>query len=151
MRVFQDCSLRELGDSVSRDPDRFEEIQREVSVRRLVDRYAHGCDTDDAALVASLFGDDGVLLVRDDVWAGDDLVRYYEARLTLPTLHFTTGLTITERADGLLDSTCGFIAIEMPGDEVRAVAGRYTDTVRVVDGEATFVSRRIDVTRRIGR
>jgi hypothetical protein len=125
--------------------DRLERVERELAVRRLIDRYAHACDTDDAELAASLYAADGALVVRETSRSGGQILDYYRGRLALPTLHFTTGLTIAERDDGLLDVTCGFLALEVPGGSARAVVGRYHDVVRVVDGDARFVMRHIAV------
>lgn len=129
--------------------DRVERLERELAVRRLVDRYAHGCDANDPAAVAALFDDEGALLVRDAVYTGDEIAAFYRGRLDLTTLHFVAGLAVDERADGLIDATCGFVAIEIPPSGARLVIGRYTDVVRVENGAGHFVSRRIDVTHKV--
>lgn len=129
-------------------------IEVEVAIRRLLDRYAHGCDTDDAALVASLFepfdtrsgATGGTLIVRGATHAGDDVLKFYASRLTVPSLHFMTGLTTSGRSDGHFDGTCGFFAIEMPDESPRGIAGRYTDVIEVADARARFVQREIAVT-----
>jgi hypothetical protein len=121
-------------------------VAREVAVRRLIDLYAHACDTDDVELLVSLFGSGGEVCVRGESKRGDDLRAYYAPRLAVPSLHFTTGLTVSERDDGLVDATCGFFAIEMPSDRWRGIAGRYTDVIDIsegADGSASFVSRTI--------
>lgn len=116
-----------------------------MAVRRLVDHYADRCDHQDAAGVAALFAADGALHVRDGAYRGDDIEAFYAARLGRTTLHFTTGLRVAIRPDGLVDSTCGFAAIEMPDDGWSLATGRYVDVVRVESGAARFVSRRITV------
>jgi hypothetical protein len=121
-------------------------VDREIAVRRLLDLYAHACDTADVELLVSLFGSGGEVRVRGESKRGDDLRAYYAPRIAVPSLHFTTGLTVSERADGLVDATCGFFAIEMPSDRWRGVAGRYTDVIDIsdgADGAARFVSRSI--------
>jgi hypothetical protein len=129
------------------DPDaaleRWYAAEREIAVRHLIDRYAHACDTDDVDLVVSLFGVDGEVSVRGESKRGNDLRAFYESRLAVPSLHFSTGLTVSERHDGLLDATCGFFAIEMPDDRWSGIAGRYTDIIEIADGVARFVTRRI--------
>jgi hypothetical protein len=125
--------------------DQLERLTREVVVRRLIDGYADACDHDDAVAVASLFAADGVLRVRDREYRGDDIVAFYAERLDLASLHFTTGLRLTDRPDGRIASTCGFAALEMPADGWAVVTGRYDDVVRIADGDARFVERRISV------
>jgi hypothetical protein len=126
-------------------------MEREVAVRRLIDRYAHGCDTNDPALVASLFGATGELVVRGVVYTGNEIREFYTGRLDIPTLHFMTGITIAERGDDLLDVTCGLFALEMPDEAARGVVGRYHDVVRLADGVAEFVRREIDISGRLPR
>lgn len=123
-------------------------IDSEIAVRRLIDRYAHACDTDDADLIASLFGADGEVCLRGETRRGDALRSFYESRLAVPSLHFMTGLTISKRPDGLFDATCGFFAIEMPDGDWSGVAGRYTDIIEITDGVARFVSRTITTSGR---
>lgn len=119
--------------------------ETELAIRRLLDRYVHCCDTIDVDAVARLFGDDGVLTVRGRSYSGDAVVGFYRARLTVPTLHAVTGLQMAARADGRVDSTCGFTAVEMRDEAWTLVIGRYTDVVEVRDLEARFVERTIDI------
>ena len=126
-------------------PDRLGRLERELAVRRLIDRYADACDHDDASAVAANFAADGVLRVRDRAFRGDGIVAFYADRLDVASLHFTTGLRITAGPDGATASTCGFAAIEMAAGGWALVTGRYDDVVRVEGGEAWFVERRITV------
>lgn len=119
----------------------------ELAIRRLLDAYAHACDSDDAAAVAALFTDDGELRYDDRTWTGDEIEAFYASRLDLPSLHFTTGLRWTRRdaTDGvtLVDSTCGFLAVEYPDDRTSLAMGRYVDEIRIDTGIARFAARRL--------
>jgi hypothetical protein len=117
----------------------------EIAVRRLLDHYADACDRDDAERVGELFDGDGVLIVRGREYRGGEIVEFYRERLDVASLHFTTGMHLSTRPDGLVGSTCGFAAIEMPDDGWSLVTGRYDDVVRVDSGTARFVERRISV------
>lgn len=127
---------------------RLDRVERELAVRRLIDHYSHGCDADDAELVVSLFGSEGRVVVRGVSRSGQELRDFYVGHLSMPTLHFTTGMTMSERTDGLLDVTCGLLALEMPEGETTLVAGRYRDVVEVIDGAARFVEREIEIATR---
>jgi hypothetical protein len=122
-----------------------EPMNDEVAVRRLIDHYADACDRDDADRVGQLFEDDGVLVVRGHDYRGAEILEFYRARLDVASLHFTTGVYLTALPDGLVGSTCGFAAIEMPDTGWSLITGRYDDVVRVDGDVARFVERRISV------
>ena len=123
-------------------------IERELAAHRLLQQYAAAVDARDPEGVAALFAPGGTLTVRDLELTGADIADFYRSRLTFPTLHFVTGITVAER-DGRLDVACGFFAIEMPESGWSGVAGRYQDVIRVEASVATFVSRTITVHQRV--
>jgi hypothetical protein len=121
---------------------------RELAVHRLLQRYVAAVDAHDIAAIRACFGDDGLLTVRGTSYTGDELADFYRAHLTFPTLHLVTGITITDRPDGLVVAGCGLFAIEMPDDGWRGVSGRYDDVIRVDGTTATFVHRSITIAGR---
>lgn len=123
--------------------------EREVAAHRLLHHYAAAVDARDPDGVAALFAPGGTLTVRDLDLTGAAIADFYRSRLTVPTLHFVTGITVAERTDGRLDVACGFFAIEMPESGWSGVAGRYQDVMRVETSVATFVSRTIAVHQRV--
>jgi SnoaL-like domain len=121
----------------------------EWAVHRLLHRYVAAVDGREPGAVATCFGADGVLAVRGHEYTGNELCAFYRERLVVPTLHFVTGISVTERPDGVVTSTCGLFAIEMHGDGWRGVAGRYDDVIRVDGDDATFVRRTIILGERV--
>lgn len=121
------------------------DMEIELAVRRLLDAYAHACDTADAAGVAALFVEGGELRVGDGVWTGEGIVDFYASRLDVPTIHTTSGLSWRRRDDGIVDSTCRLLAVEYPEDRTSLALGRYEDELAVQGIDARFVSRRIVV------
>ena len=124
-------------------------IERELAAHRLLQQYAGAVDLRDPGGVAALFAPGGTLTVRDVELTGAEIAEFYRSRLTFPTLHFVTGITVVERTDGRLDVACGFFAIEMPDTGWSGVAGRYQDVIRVEAAVATFVSRTIAIHQRV--
>jgi hypothetical protein len=123
-------------------------VNIEWAVHRLLHRYIDAADRCDADAVGECFDGDGVLLVRGTERRGDEIVAFYRQRLTVPTLHFVTGITVSERAGGLVDAGCGLLAMEMPETGWTAVAGRYDDVIRLDGDDARFVSRTITIDSR---
>lgn len=121
----------------------------EWAVHRLLHRYVAAVDGRDADAVAACFGTDGVLAVRGVERTGDEIAGFYRDKLTVPTLHFVTGIAVTERPDGLVASTCGLFAIEMRDTGWTGVAGRYDDMIRMDGDAATFVHRAISLGDRV--
>jgi hypothetical protein len=124
-------------------------VERELAAHRLLHHYAASVDARDPDAVAALFAPGGTLVLRDLELTGPAIADFYRSRLTFPTLHFVTGITVAERPDGWLDVACGFFAIEMPAAGWSGVAGRYHDLVRVEAGSGAFVSRSITVDQRV--
>ena len=125
------------------------EFARWNAVNRLLHRYVAAVDARDIEAVAACFGAGGVMTVRGGEYVGDALRAFYRDHLVVPTLHFVTGVAVSERADGLVASTCGLFAIEMHADGWRGLAGRYDDVIRLDGDTATFVRRAISLGERV--
>lgn len=121
----------------------------EWAVHRLLHRYVAAVDARDIDAVGACFGADGVMTVRGGEYTGEGLRAFYRDHLVVPTLHFVTGIAVTDRTDGLVASTCGLFAIEMHADGWRGLAGRYDDVIRIEGDVATFVRRAITLGDRV--
>ncbi len=131
------------GDNTLDDPI------RELAVHRLLHRYVAAVDAQDIDAIRACFGADGRMTARGVDRTGDELADFYRTALAFPTLHLITGITVADRADGLVAAGCGLFAIEMPADGWRGVSGRYDDVIRVDGTTATFVHRTITIAGRV--
>ena len=118
-------------------------------VHQLLHRYVAAVDARDIDAIAACFGAQGVMTVRGGEYTGDALRAFYRDHLVVPTLHFVTGIAVSDRPDGLVDSTCGLFAIEMHPDGWRGLAGRYHDVIRLDGDTATFERRAISLGERV--
>ncbi len=121
----------------------------EWQVHRLLHRYIAAVDAHDADAVAACFDDGGVLVVRGVERSGGEIVAFYREKLTVPTLHFVTGISVIERPDGVVAAGCGLFALEMADTGWSGVAGRYDDLIRIAEGDATFARRELTIDQRV--
>ena len=121
----------------------------ELAVHRLLHRYVAAVDALDPEQVGACFAPGGVLVVRGVERTDEQIVAFYRERLTFPTLHLITGITIASRDDGLVEAGCNLFAIEMRESGWHGVSGRYDDVIRVEDARAVFVRRHIGIHQRV--
>ena len=121
------------------------------AVSELAYRYARGCDTQDPAIFAAIFTEDGVIVSPHGTISGRDqivdIVPRMLGEMYLRCMHFVGNILVEIEGDAATGETYCFAHHLTADGEGQAtdyvMAIKYSDTYRRVDGTWLFARREL--------
>ena len=117
-------------------------VEDRLAIQELIARYNHAIDGGDPDGWAATFAPDGTFESRGEVHAGTEqlatFARGFQQRLP-GARHWNNNLVID--GDGDLATTTCYLQLWREGQ--LASEGRYVDTLRKIDGQWRFASRKV--------
>ena len=117
-------------------------VEDRLAIQELIARYNHAIDGGDADDWAATFAPDGTFESRGEVHAGTEqlatFARGFQQRLP-GARHWNNNLVID--GDGDQATTTCYLQLWREGQ--LASEGRYVDTLRKIDGQWRFASRKV--------